>query len=150
MFPPQQKKQPPQAAANPEEDEMYDDTEDGTEEAVEDGMEEESGTGETGGNVPVIDGEQLQALLFDRVKQLTPEEMQILDSIVTPESVPVLFKLFPELGILFDMGSQLQGSPGQEQAGGGQPAPPAPEPQRQEESQNPLSNPDVSRGLRGY
>lgn len=107
------------------------------------------------GEVPEIDGEELQMLLFSRVKQLSQPEMQILDSIITPQTVPVLFKLFPELGILFDQGSQLrqQGGAQPPAAGGGMPQMPQQgqggQPQQYEqEEENPLvSGGNVSRGL---
>ncbi len=133
MNPMMQQQQGQDQFSNPEEDMME-----------EDGMEMEG----EGSDMPMIDGEQLQMLLFDRVRQLSPQEMQVLDSIITPQTVPVLFKLFPELGILFDMGSQLQGmnggsGQGQEQEQG--------QPQMgQAQQPNPLSNPNVSRGLSGF
>lgn len=119
--------------------------ESGQEEMENESMEE-SMTDDMGGEVepetPMIDGEQLQMLLFSRFKELTPVEMQILDSIITPQTVPVLFKLFPELGVLFDMGSQLQGMAPQ-----GQPQPMMGQPQQTAAMP---SNPNVSRGLMGY
>lgn len=111
---------------------------------VESGYSPEEGTE---GEMPEIDGEELQMLLFSRVKQLSQPEMQILDSIITPQTVPVLFKLFPELGVLFDQGSQLR------QQGGGMPQVPQQgqggQPQQfEQEEENPLvSGGNVSRGL---
>lgn len=130
MNPMMQKQQGQDQFSNPEEDMME-----------EDGMEMEG----EGSEMPMIDGEQLQMLLFDRVRQLSPQEMQVLDSIITPQTVPVLFKLFPELGILFDMGSQLQGMNG----GGGQEQEQGQPQMGQAQQPNPLSNPNVSRGLSG-
>lgn len=97
---------------------------------------------------PQIDGEELQMLMFERVQQLSPEEMQVFSSIITPQTVAVLLKMFPELGILFDevlSGQMGQGQPQPQQGAQmmpGQPAPGAGE-------QHPFINPNVSKGLMG-
>lgn len=149
--------QKPQAQPQPPEDEYEEDME-----APEEGEDMEQPMPQQGmeQGVPTINGEDLQMLLLDRVRQLNPQEMQVLDSIITPESIMVLFKIFPELGVLFEKGTQVQGMAG----GGGQgmnpqmpqqdPAAPQASPAQfqgqQEEEPNPLSNPNISRGLTGY
>lgn len=57
-----------------------------------------------------IRAEDLQKVLLQRVAQLSPEEEDILDSMITPETNIVLMKLFPELGIIFEVGSSLRGA----------------------------------------
>jgi len=107
-----------------------------------DGMQDEFEEGMGG---PEINGEELQMLLFSRVQELSQPEMMILDQMITPQTVPVLFKLFPELGILFEQGTQLQGMSPQGQANVQQmPAGSA------YESENPLVNDgNLSQGLMG-
>ena len=108
--------------------------------------------GPEGQPMPEIDGEELQMLMMERVGTLSPPEMQVLDSIITPQTVPVLFKLFPELGILFEQGSQIQAY--MQQQGGQQPQgqPQMQQQQMQQQGQpqqqaNPLINDEVSAGL---
>lgn len=91
-----------------------------------------------GMQAPQLRGEDVQALLFSRIETLSPQEMQVLDSIITPETVPVLFKIFPELGILFDKGSQLQQGAGRQQM------------QRPQQQMSSIPvDPNLSRGLMG-
>lgn len=97
---------------------------------------------------PMIDGEDLQMLLFSRVAEMNPQEQQTLDALITPETLPVLFKLLPELGILFEQASAIKGMQGEGM-----------EPEEEyedeegmdyeEESDNPLINENLSRGLMG-
>ena len=102
--------------------------------------------------VPTINGEELQMLLFSRLQQLSPDEGRTFANLVTPETVIPLFKMFPELGILFDqiLTQRAQGV-GQE-TGGGMPQqgmPPMQQEEPMEEEQNPLVNDNISRGLMG-
>lgn len=106
--------------------------------------------------MPEINGEELQMLLFSRVQQLSPPEMQILDDIITPQTVPVLFKLFPELGVLFERGTHIQAFLAQQGAGGPEGAqgmPQQPMPQQPAPAQaanaNPLVDDRASAGLMG-
>jgi hypothetical protein len=94
-----------------------------------------------------IDQEELQGLLMSRVQQLSKEELQILDSIVTPETIMVLYKVFPELGVLFDHATAVyQGSEG----GGEEQAAPMEQPDEAAAADaHPLINQGVSRGLMG-
>lgn len=91
-----------------------------------------------GGAQPMVSGEEVQGLLFSRINQMTPEEMQMLDSIITPKTLPMLFKLLPELAILFEQGSNLKGASSGPVPGGAQ------VPQQQDVNQQ------ASRGLMGY
>lgn len=95
----------------------------------------------------------VQALLFTRIQALNPQEIQTLDQIMTPQTLPILGKIFPELIPLFNESTagkptvRSPVSPGGAPAGapGGQPPPqgasPAPP-----GSDNPLSNPPPSGG----
>ncbi len=93
----------------------------------------------------VINGEELQMLLFTRLQELSPEEARAFADLITPETVIPLFKLLPELGILFDeiLSQRAQGM-GQDGAGM-----PQPQEQPMDESENPLVNDNISRGLMG-
>lgn len=97
-----------------------------------------------GAAMPQLDGEEVQMLLFSRIQELDPTEMQTLaDSFnINPETIAVLFKVLPELGILFD--SIMQGS-----GEGGMPDEQQEQYPADEESQNPLVNDNLSRGLMG-
>ena len=44
--------------------------------------------------------ESIQTVLMARLTEMTPEELRMLDSAITPEVVKVLMKLLPELGQL--------------------------------------------------
>ena len=44
--------------------------------------------------------EGIQAVLFARLSNMTPEELQLLDAAITPEVARVLMKLLPELDAL--------------------------------------------------
>lgn len=99
---------------------------------------------------PMVSGEEVQGLMFSRLGQMSDEELNMLGSIVTEETVSVLFKLLPELGIFFEEalkfnGSQQQGVTGQQ----GESEARIPKGDG-EESDNPLVNPKISRGLMGY
>lgn len=138
---------PPSAAANAAAAQGYDDSADvAMMEDDEEGSEEEPGA--------QINGEDLQKLLLERVTQLSQPELQILDQMITPQTIPVLFKIIPELGVLFEMGSQIAGAQGgaaQQPPTDGQPQPQAPAgPQQRPQEPNPLMDENVSRGLVGY
>lgn len=45
----------------------------------------------------------VQNILLHRIQSLTPPEEQILDAVVTPETLPVFVKILPELKPLFSM-----------------------------------------------
>lgn len=88
-----------------------------------------------------IDGEELQMLLISRFGQLEPSEQDQFADLVNPETIPVLFKMFPELGILFDKIMELQN--------GGMPEQEMQDQPMEEEPENPLINDNLSRGLMG-
>ena len=44
--------------------------------------------------------ENIQAVLLARLANMTPEELQLLDTVITPEVARVLMKLLPELDAL--------------------------------------------------
>ena len=44
--------------------------------------------------------EGIQAVLLARLSNMTPEELQLLDAVITPEVARVLMKLLPELDAL--------------------------------------------------
>ncbi len=96
--------------------------------------------------MPELRGEDVQMLLFSRVQNLTEPEMVTLDQMITPETIVVLLKLFPELAILFERASAFQGEQYQ-----GQPQQQAQQEYEQddEEGGNPLVNNNLSRGLMG-
>lgn len=95
--------------------------------------------------MPQLNGEDVQMLLFSRIAEMNQQELQTLDSVITPETLPVLFKLLPELGILFEQASAIQGrgmaGEGMMEENG--------EGYEDEESDNPLINDNLSRGLMG-
>ena len=47
--------------------------------------------------------QDIQNVLLSRIQNLGEEEGRILDAFITPETVPVLVKIFPELEPLFNM-----------------------------------------------
>ena len=59
--------------------------------------------------------EEVTAIIASRLSMLTPEELEILDEAISPESAAVLTKLLPEIKVIIDM---VEGS------GMGQAAPP--------------------------
>lgn len=152
MFPNQQG-QPQQNQPQPEqEDDQY----------VEAGAE-----GDDANEAPEIDPEEMQMLIFSRIAELSPEETQIFSSMVTPQTVGVLFKIMPELGpLLQEIVMAQQGQGGGMPQQGGQPmpqgagaAPPQPRPmpqqaapQQQQPQQagiHPFLSDEVSKGLVG-
>lgn len=95
-----------------------------------------------------IDPEDLQLLLFQRVRQLSPQESQAFAQVVNPQTLPVFMKLFPELGPLFQKimehksgGAPQGGAAPQPMPQGGAPAQP--------QAQAMPSDPNLSRGLMG-
>ena len=60
--------------------------------------------------------EEIKAVLVSRLANMTPEELQLLDSAITPEVASVLLKLLPELQELIDAisGQTEQMSPEQD------------------------------------
>lgn len=109
-------------------------------------MEEADMESDYAEGMPEINGEELQMLMFNRVAELTPQEQQVFASVVTPQTVPVLFKMFPELGILFDQILSGQGG-AQSQPGAGQMMPGQPAPGSGED--HPFLRDNVSKGLMG-
>ena len=51
--------------------------------------------------VPEIDPEEMQIVLFSRVDELSPEEAKALVSVINPQTITVFLKLLPELAPLF-------------------------------------------------
>jgi len=61
----------------------------------------------------------VQQVLFGRIQSLREDEVEILDSIVTPQTFPILAKVFPELisnGEIEDAGAQAGAIMPQQQA----------------------------------
>ena len=56
-------------------------------------------------------------ILWQRVDTLTEQEVDVFDRIVTPETYPILVKLFPEMEALFQQASMF------DQMGGPPPSP---------------------------
>ena len=92
------------------------------------------GAGAPAGGMPTIDirpNPAFQKILATRIKILPPQDAQVFESIITPQTVPVLTKVLPELQPLFDemlkqggggpIGQQPQGQP----PAGQNPPPPA-------------------------
>lgn len=53
--------------------------------------------------------EEMQAVLLARISNMAPQELQMLDSAITPEVANVLMKLLPELGeIINQIGGQAE------------------------------------------
>ncbi len=123
--------------------------------------------------------QDVQNILLSRIQKMPPQAQKILDSVLTPQTIPVFLMLLPELKPLFDHMMQAAqqgpiGQPGQPPASQGAPpspsgapagGPPAPggapsaaqpggqpgqEPEGdEEESDNPLVKAPASNGLIG-
>lgn len=121
-----------------------DESEDGQDGSTDDSGDDDSADGsqQQSGPQPVENigfNQDVQNILWSRVQTLTPEEIKVMDTIVTPTTYPVLAKLFPELVPLLQKGTALQQATASTQ-----------QTQPEQQQQNPLVNPDVSRGLTGY
>lgn len=86
--------------------------------------------------------QQVYQIVMSRIQTMTPEEEQVLDSVISPQTLPVFLKILPELKPLLDLMSQGgEGQQGPISADGGG-----------AEERNPLSAdvpPGVSKGLVG-
>jgi hypothetical protein len=116
-----------------------------------------------GGGAPVQQGpqpvndigfnQQVQNILFSRIDKLSEEEYAAFedsfDSIITPETMPVLEKVFPELAMLLMQASAFTGQ--EPMIGGGQPAAGGAQQYAAsgEVEENPLTSNGASRGLMG-
>lgn len=94
----------------------------------------------------------IQNILWSRIQALGPQAVTALDKICTPETLPILGKIFPELIPLLNQSTAAQqmgqNQPSAQPTGQG----PMPRPGAPAQSQNPLSNPPtpgVSQGLTG-
>ncbi len=157
MFPPNN--QPPQPAAAPPQP------------AAPDAGQEPQQSGLR--QVDIGFNQDVQNVVLSRIQTLNPQEEKILDAVITPQTLPIFLKLLPELKPLLDMMSQGGGAQGPI-APGGQPGQPAPVAQNggapaaeeapdaedvgqggdngddeEEETDNPLAQNMVSRGLVG-
>lgn len=67
--------------------------------------------------------QEIAAVLWLRIDHLQPSEIAALDRVITPDTAPVLMKIFPELAPLIEQGSALQqpGGPAMGQMPAGQP-----------------------------
>jgi hypothetical protein len=65
----------------------------------------------------------VQNILLSRIEKMPPQTQKILDSCLTPQTIPAFLMLLPELKPLFDaiMRSQQPGPIGQQPPQGGQP-----------------------------
>lgn len=106
-------------------------------------------------------GKVMQILLLKRIGEMSQEELEALDAIITPESITVLAKLLPELIPVFEHASSLredgggiaeeggeneESDGGNEEEGGSQ-NPLTEDDSEDEENQMMGRNPAVSRGL---
>lgn len=135
--PPQARQAPPQQADEEEADgEMMQSG--AQDEGDEEGGDEARAAAPDAGAQGAAEGDQngaqidpaMQAQLFDRVKQLTKEDLQAFVAGITPPAIEVLKKVIPELSQLLDrieQGAQQRGAPIPAPAatGGGAPMPPA-------------------------
>lgn len=70
--------------------------------------------------------QQIAAVLWMRVDHLQPQEVAALDQVITPQSAPVLMKVFPELIPLIEKSTALGGAGGQPNPAGAPPGGPTP------------------------
>jgi hypothetical protein len=63
--------------------------------------------------------DSIAAVLMSRLANMSPEELKMLDSVITPEVARVLMKLLPELQKLIDAVMQQQGGGQQPMQQGG-------------------------------
>lgn len=106
-------------------------------------------------------GKVMQILLLKRIGEMSQEELEALDAIITPESITVLAKLLPELIPVFEQASSLredggsmaeeggeneESDGGNEEEGGSQ-NPLTEDDSEDEENQMMRRNPAISQGL---
>lgn len=85
----------------------------------------------------------VQNILWSRVQSMSEQELDVLDAVITPQTFPILVKLFPEMQLLFEQGSQVSASQPMMAQGTGMPTQP------QQQQPNPLSNPQSKNRLMG-
>lgn len=90
-------------------------------------------------------GEDVQMLMFQRVKQLTREELILFDGLITIETLPLFLKILPELGVLYEQATAIRGM----EAQGEMPQEGMYEEEQGEEEENPFLGEGISRGLVG-
>jgi hypothetical protein len=61
--------------------------------------------------------QEIQAVLVSRLSNMSPEDLQMLDTVITPEVARILVRLLPELQELIDMANNQQPMPEEEQMG---------------------------------
>ena len=61
--------------------------------------------------------QEIQAVLVSRLSNMSPEDLQMLDAVITPEVARILVRLLPELQELIDMANNQQPMPEEEQMG---------------------------------
>jgi hypothetical protein len=61
--------------------------------------------------------QEIQAVLVSRLSNMSPEDLRMLDTIITPEVARILVRLLPELQELIDMANNQQPMPEEEQMG---------------------------------
>jgi len=117
------------------------------------------GIDDISGEMPDVSPEDMQKVmvitLWKRINELAPPEAQAFTAAITPETAPVMVKLFPELTPLIDEIIQAKGG-GMQQGGApqmagppqGQPQPQMAAPQGAAPQQMP-TDPRVSQGLIG-
>ena len=59
--------------------------------------------------------QEIQAVLVSRLSNMSPEDLQMLDTVITPEVARILVRLLPELQELIDMANNQQPMPEEEQ-----------------------------------
>lgn len=52
--------------------------------------------------------EKMKVVLMSRLAEMSPEELQSLDKVITPEVLDVIMKLLPELGALIEQVMQSE------------------------------------------
>lgn len=96
------------------------------------------------GPQPVKDigfNQDVQNVLWSRVQAMSEQELDVIDAVITPQTLPVLVKLFPEMQLLFEQGSQVSSA--------SQPMPSQGSGVQMQQQPNPLSNPQSKNRLMG-
>lgn len=70
------------------------------------------GSGGSAQQQEIAMGKVMQILLLKRIGEMSQEELEALDSIITPESITVLAKLLPELIPVFENASAFRNDDG--------------------------------------
>tara|TARA_R100000544_G_C2221195_1_gene57674 strand:- start:687 stop:1001 length:315 start_codon:yes stop_codon:yes gene_type:complete len=61
--------------------------------------------------------QEIQAVLVSRLSNMSPEDLQMLDSVITPQVASILVRLLPELQEIIDMAQSQEQPMPEEQMG---------------------------------